>query len=64
MSIILKAKCQIIKPNWRIVKYLFHDLEMNDEEYGEYVMLNMLRERGLLEHDRPYRITIDPLFPH
>ena len=63
MSIVLKAKCRIFQPNFRIIRAQF-DIEEGHENYGEYVVVNLLRERGVLQDARWYRIVIDPLFPH
>ncbi len=63
MPLLLKARCQIIRANWHTMQYKF-DVEQDHESFGEYVLINALRSRGLLQHDRPYLITIDPLFPH
>ena len=64
MAILLKARCRIIQPNWRIVRSVFDDMEHNEQEFGEYAMFNLLRGRGDLVDGKPYLITIDPLFPH
>ena len=63
MAIILKAKCRLFEPNFRIIRAQF-DLEQGNEAFGEYVVVNLLRERGVLQDARWYRIVIDPLFPH
>jgi hypothetical protein len=63
MSIILKAKCHIFDPNYRIVRSQFN-VEPVTELFGEYILMNLVNDRGLLHDGKPYRITIEPLFPH
>jgi hypothetical protein len=63
MSIILKAQGQILDPNYKIVRAQF-DVEPAVEHFGEYVLTNLVRERGLIHDGKLYRITIEPLFPH
>jgi hypothetical protein len=63
MSIILRATCHILQPNYRIVRSQF-DVVPGHEAFGEYVLMNLMRERGLLHDGKLYRITIEPLFPH
>jgi len=60
--LLIKARCQIIRANWHTMQYMFGDLEHDHQQFGEYVMLNLLRNRGTLQHDKPYLITVDPLF--
>jgi hypothetical protein len=60
MPILLKAKCQIIRPTFRIVKSQF-DIDPDYGLYGEYVVLNLMRERGdMFDGDR-YEISIRSL---
>ena len=63
MSIILKARCQIFQPNYRIVRSQFN-VEPATEQFGEYVLTNLVSERGLIHDGKLYRIKIEPLFPH
>jgi hypothetical protein len=63
MPIVLKAECHILRPNDRIVRSQF-DVEPASEAFGEYVLMNIAHERGLLQDGRIYRITIKPFFPH
>jgi len=63
MPLLLKARCQIIRANWHTMQYLM-ELEQDHQSFGEYVMINALRSRGVLQHDKQYLVTIDPLFPH
>lgn len=63
-TLLFRARCHLILPNYRIVKSQF-DIEPDFKEiFGEYAVFNLMRERGKLEDNRRYRITIDPLFPH
>jgi hypothetical protein len=64
MSIVLKARCQLLQPNSRIVRAQFDIIDAGHEEFGEYVLTNLLTERGLLHDGKIYRITIKPFFPH
>jgi len=57
MPILLKAKCQIIKPTFRIVKSQF-DIDPEHGLYGEYVVVNLMRERGDLIDGKRYEISI------
>lgn len=61
MPILLKAKCQIIHPTFRIVKAQF-DIPPEFGMFGEYVVLNLMRERGELIDGKRYQISICPLF--
>jgi hypothetical protein len=63
MSIVLRARCQILQPTYRIVRSQF-DVVPGSEPFGEYVLMNLMSERGLLQDGKLYRITIDPFFPH
>jgi len=63
MAIILKAKCRIFEPNYRIIRAQF-DLERGKEAFGEYIVVNLLRERGVLQDERWYRFIIEPLTNH
>lgn len=56
-----KATCRIIQPNFRIVKSQF-DLDPEFGLFGEYVVMNLMRERGDLQDGRRYQISICPLF--
>ena len=60
MTIILKARCRLFEANFRIIRSQF-DIEPNKELFGEYVVMNLMRERGVLEDGRLYQITIEPL---
>jgi len=57
MPILLKARCQIIKPTFRIVKSQF-DIDPEHGLYGEYVVVNLMRERGDLIDGKRYEISI------
>ena len=57
MPILLKARCQIIKPTFRIVKSQF-DIDPEHGLYGEYVVVNLMRERGGLIDGKRYEISI------
>lgn len=61
MPLLFKAKCQVIKPTFRIMKYQF-DLDPEHGLFGEYVVMNLMRERGELIHGERYQISICPLF--
>jgi len=63
MPIILRARCHVLHPSHRIERAHF-DVEPASEPLGEYVLMNLVRERGLLLDGKMYRITIDPFFPH
>ena len=63
MPIIIKARCHILQPNNRIVRAQF-DVVPGGELWGEYILTNLLIDRGLLQDGRVYRITISPYFPH
>lgn len=64
MPIVLRARCHILEPNYRIVRAHL-DVETPDHApFGEYVLMNILRERGLMHDGKMYRIKIEPLFPH
>lgn len=63
MPILFKAKCQVIKPTFRIMKYQF-DLDPEFGLFGEYVVMNLMRERGILLDGRVYWISAEPAFPH
>jgi len=52
-----------LHPSHRIERAHF-DVEPASEPLGEYVLMNLVRERGLLLDGKMYRITIDPFFPH
>ena len=60
MTIILKARCRLFEANFRIIRSQF-DIEPNKELFGEYVVMNLMREHGVLEDGRLYQITIEPL---
>jgi len=57
MPILLKARCQIIRPTFRIVKSQF-DIDPEHGLYGEYVVVNLMRERGDLIDGKRYEISI------
>lgn len=61
MPILFKATCRIIQPNFRIVKSQF-DLDPEFGLFGEYVVMNLMRERGELKNGQRYQISICPLF--
>jgi len=61
--IILRVRCHIFEPNYRIIRAQFNVVD-GPEGFPEYVMTNLLRERGVPQDGRFYRITIDPLFPN
>jgi hypothetical protein len=64
VTIIVKGRCRLIKPNWRIIRSQFDIDPEGLEPFGEYAQFNLLRERGIFQDGRTYRITIEPLFPH
>lgn len=57
MPIILKARCRLFEPNYRIIRAQF-DIEQGRELFPEYIVVNLLRERGLLEDGKTYPIII------
>ena len=61
MPIIIKARCEIIQPTFRIIKSKF-DIDPEFGMFGEYVMVNLMRERGELIDGKRYQISICPLF--
>lgn len=61
MPIVFKAKCQVIQPKFRIVKYQF-DLDPEFGLFGEYVVANLMRERGEMVDGQRYQISFCPLF--
>jgi hypothetical protein len=63
MPVVLKARCHILKTDSRIVQSQF-DIQPSHEPFGEYVLMNLVRERGLLLDGMIYRITIRPFYPH
>jgi hypothetical protein len=63
MVILLKAKCLIIQPNWRVVRSKFDIDPEGHEPFGEYGAFNLLRERGDLIDGQSYQIQIIPLIP-
>lgn len=58
MPIIITARCRIFEPTYRIIRAQF-DVQQHKEQYGEYIVTNLLRERGDLEDGRTYRIIIE-----
>jgi hypothetical protein len=60
MTIVLKARCRIFAPTYRLIRAQF-DVEQHKQPFAEYVVVNLLRERGVLEDGRFYQIIIDPL---
>jgi len=61
--IILRARCHLFQPNYTIIRAQFNVAE-GPEGFPEYVMTNLLRERGVPQDGNMYRISIEPLFPH
>lgn len=61
MPLLFKATCRIIQPNFRVVQSQF-DLEPEYGLFGEYVVMNLMRERGELIDGRVYQISICPSF--
>lgn len=62
--LLFTARCRIIEPNYRIVKYEFVPDPPFKELFGEYVVMNLMRERGTLTDGRCYWISAQPAFPH
>lgn len=61
--IILRARCHLFQPNYKIIRVQFN-VDEGPEGFPEYVMTNLLRTRGVPQDGSMYRIIIDPLFPH
>ena len=61
MPMLFKATCRIVQPNFRIVKSQF-DLDPEYGLFGEYVVMNLMRERGDLTDGKRYQISVCPLF--
>jgi hypothetical protein len=59
--ILFKAKCQVIRPTFRIMKYQF-DVDPEFGMFGEYVVVNLMRERGEMVDGQRYQISFCPLF--
>lgn len=65
MRIIYKARCRIVVANNGIIKSQFDIEGLPDQpSLGEYMLLNLLVDRGPLFDDRFYEVTLNPLFPH
>lgn len=62
MSIILRARCHLLHSSTKVVRSQF-DVEPSGELFGEYVLMNLVHDRGLLHDGKIYRITIEPFFP-
>ena len=60
---ILRARCSLFAPNYRIIRAQWNVTE-GPEGFPEYVMTNLLRERGVPQDGCMYRFIIEPLFPH
>jgi len=60
---ILRVRCNLFQPNYRIIRAQWNVIE-GPEDFPEYFMSNLLRERGVPQDDRTYRFIIEPLFPH
>ncbi len=58
--VLFKATCRIVDPNYRIIKTQF-ELDPDCEDYGEYVVMNLMRERGELQDGVRYQFSIAPL---
>jgi hypothetical protein len=61
MPMLFKATCRIVQPNFRIVKSQF-DIDPEYGMFGEYVVMNLMRERGELNDGKRYQISVCPLF--
>jgi hypothetical protein len=56
MSVVLQARCRIFDPKYRIIRAQF-DVDKRKDQFTEYVVTNLLRERGELLDARFYEIT-------
>jgi len=63
MRILYKARCRIVTANNGIIKSQF-DIEGLPEQQsiGEYMLQNLLVDRGQLFDGRFYEVTLNPLF--
>ncbi len=59
---ILRARCRIVQAKYWVVQTQF-DVEPAHEWVGEYVLFNLMRERGDLIDGARYQIEIKPLLP-
>lgn len=55
------ARCRIFEPNYRIIRAQF-DLDPHHKEFGEYIVTNLMRERGIPQDEWFYRVTFEPMF--
>jgi len=60
-SVIIKARCRIFEPNYRIIRAQFDLDAVGREAFGEYVLVNILREHGVLQDARWYEVVFNPL---
>jgi hypothetical protein len=58
--LVFRASCRVVQPNYRIVKSQF-DLDPEFGLFGEYIVMNLMRERGELQAGW-YQFSISPLF--
>jgi len=58
--VIVRAKCRIFLPNYRIVRSQFN-VDEGKETFGQYINTNLLREHGVLEDGLWYEVTFKPL---
>lgn len=56
-SIIVRAKCHLWQPNYRIIKAQFDPAPLK-EDFGEMIYTNLMRERGVLEDGAEYEIIL------
>jgi hypothetical protein len=61
--LLVKARCRIFEPNYRIIRSQF-DVEPAKDYFPEYVVMNLMRERGVLLDGKLYWISAEPAFPH
>jgi hypothetical protein len=65
MRIIYKARCRIVKANNGIIKSQFDIEGLPDQQsIGEYMLQNLLVDRGPIFDNRFYEVTLNPLFPY
>lgn len=59
--VLFTATCRVVEPNYRIVKTQF-DIDPEHEDFGEYLVMNLMRERGVLQDGIRYQCSFMPLF--
>ncbi len=60
-TIRVETRCRIFEPNYRIIRAQF-DLDPHHKEFGEYIVTNLMRERGELQDGWAYRAIFEPIF--